>query len=284
MEEPPERPPCEQRAERVRKGRCNRLRVLCIHGHLQSAAIFERKSHTFQYLFKDLDLDFIDAPHAIPGGRTEGEQGKPEPAYEWWPIVDDFMHQTEFDGIAESIDLVKKRIGDEAAAGRPYDGLLGFSQGGTLVAILCRLMTETSFYPAFSTPFPMLQFGIIVSAFTPPAEPWRRLFSDDWGIPTPIPTLHCWGTADAMVPPSLSRALCATFGPSASFVEHLKAHVLPTTSAAKKGVRAFLTKMLEESREWRDGRGPASRAAEIQVLGEATLDTHSTGRVEYDER
>lgn len=67
----------------------------------------------------------------------------------------------------------------------PYDGLLGFSQGGAMLGLLCGLQQQGKLPFSF-------RFAIFASAFRSRSSPHQSLYSEK----ITLPTLHVYGQQD----------------------------------------------------------------------------------------
>jgi len=104
----------------------------------------------------------------------------------------------------------------------PFDGVLGFSQGGLLASILCYLQNSPQ------NPFPKFNFAILIAAFLPSAEPWKSLFDQKCSVPT----LHIFGNKDIFIPNHESQALAACFEEAETW-EHPGGHFIPNDKDKK---------------------------------------------------
>ena len=67
----------------------------------------------------------------------------------------------------------------------PFDGLLGFSQGGAMLGLLCGLQQQGNLPFSF-------KFAIFASAFKSRSSPHQALYSEK----ITLPTLHVFGEED----------------------------------------------------------------------------------------
>ena len=188
-------------------------RVLCLHGSGGSAASFlERLAPLKTALGDEFEFTALDGP----GGK-------------WWtyPAGERSFSASSYTGAEESIAAV------EAELAKGYTGLLGFSQGAMLAALVaarCSLKeSEVS-----------LKFAVICGAATP--APYDALLarSRDATEAVALPTLHCLSKADTMNPPELGEALAGCFRhPPAQLLWHSIGHQLPPNEELPKVV-AFM--------------------------------------------
>nr|XP_033332084.1 esterase OVCA2 [Megalopta genalis] len=120
-----------------------KLRILAIHGYAQSDTIFYTKLGSLRKGFKkEVEFTFLRAPHNVPMksnfGIDESEEG-----YGWWFNTEDHIFKAIIPsqlcvGFEDSIDLIKKVFQKSG----PFDGILGFSQGGAFATILCYMQQK----------------------------------------------------------------------------------------------------------------------------------------------
>ena len=108
----------------------------------------------------------------------------------------------------------------------PFDGCLGFSQGGTLATLIACMPNR----------FRNLKFCICVGAPN---------FKGFGGIPDTVPShvrsLHFAGKTDAVVSIEMSRALAARYAESnAKFITHEQGHCIPMKAEVMNEIKCFL--------------------------------------------
>jgi len=209
-----------------------KLKLLCLHGYRQSGKAAREKLGSFRKAVgKVAELDFVTAPHSIPG---EEEQ------YGWWFSKED----RSFDahdyvecelGFQQSIDTVVT-----AWQGGCYDGLFAFSQGASLGAHLCLLQHLGRLPIEF-------KFAILVAGFASRSSSHQ----EDWqaakagGGQVNLPTLHMIGETDKVIEKEMSEELLPFFM-SPHVVTHEGGHHVPATGVPKASVLAFLQQMQEK--------------------------------------
>eukprot|EP01127_Copromyxa_protea_P010409 TRINITY_DN2535_c0_g1_i3.p1 TRINITY_DN2535_c0_g1~~TRINITY_DN2535_c0_g1_i3.p1 ORF type:complete len:152 (-),score=35.77 TRINITY_DN2535_c0_g1_i3:267-722(-) len=140
-----------------------------------------------------------------------------ETGFDWFKIE-------EYDGLDESVELLKNEI----KAHGPFDGILGFSQGG-VVASLLAAVTE-------SGEFPSIKFAIFMASFPASATIWKAKYPENG---CSVPSLHFWGTKDNLVSNDLSEELSKLFISPEVHV-HDSSHVVPNKGVDKVALRKFL--------------------------------------------
>ena len=247
-------------------GRKPKLRILCLHGFRQTAGSFlGRTIGLRRRLGDDIDWFFVEAPHSLPHmcQSTSTHPPPPAAAKRCW-LLDDapsrsdeelnleaggsskrLLNQTR--GLTESLS----RIMDFARAYGPFDGVLGFSQGSALSAIMCQLQQEGGEL-GFT-----LKFAILASGYSVNALP-----SQTSSGPIRLPSLHIFRgrnepgpegghhrtgpdsdlqTVDHQVPASASEALLGSFDPGQRLTyRHGQGHLIPCNKQCVDILRSFL--------------------------------------------
>ena len=143
----------------------------------------------------------------------------------WWNTCDAERPALSgaYVGLDESVARVKRCVADDG----PFDGVLGFSQGATLAALLC--LSEPG------------RFGcaLLFAGFVPRDAIVRAPFDAAAAAPNATPTFHCLGASDASVPPDVARSLASCFANPAVF-EHAGGHVVPGNAPLRNAVKDFL--------------------------------------------
>lgn len=126
--------------------------------------------------------------------------------------------------------LIKERIQNKG--GIAYDGILGFSQGAAMTAIMASLANQKEVD---------LKLVIMIGGFTPRADALQPLFSPAHKIC--IPSLHVMGKDDTIVEMSRSLALAEIFL-NPVIVEHPGKHFIPISSPFSQAYKAFVGQFL----------------------------------------
>lgn len=109
--------------------RGKKMKILCLHGFRTSGSFLKKQISKWDpSIFAHFDLDFPDGLFPA-GGKSDIEGYFPPPYFEWFQFDKDF---TEYTNLEECISYLCDYITTKG----PYDGLLGFSQGATLSALL----------------------------------------------------------------------------------------------------------------------------------------------------
>lgn len=230
------------------------LKLLMLHGYTQSGSLFHAKSRALiKHITKAFPLHEVAAiyptgplhldPADIPGyepspeqKEKQGEEDSKVEAFGWWRRSNT-ANPPLYIGIEEGLGAVARVLREEG----PFDGVIGFSQGAALAAMVASLLetgrkesfdqfvdakfacegvdlsesTEKEPIPglAFPTSFikdevvrshQPLKFAICYSGFRAPG-PRYRAFYERPAIQTPV--LHVLGSLDAVVDEGRSRSL-----------------------------------------------------------------------------
>ena len=239
--------------------RGGRVRLLALHSFRTSAKIFMQQMARAGWMMDEAkgtesdgsgvgtcyapEIVFLDAPFVAtksPGAKIE--QFFPGGPYrEWWNASDDGL---VYHGLEETLKYVNAFATREG----PFHGVIGFSQGGSLAALLCALQQERRCVAASgaSTPqddaWPALTFDdfqacICICGLTTRPKALQRFYRDKFEVPS----MHFLGSADSLTP--FSRRLVANFE-LADVVEHSYGHVVPSLAAAdaRERLAVFLKK------------------------------------------
>ena len=211
-----------------------KLKILMLHGFTQNGHLFEIKTKALK---KALEKNFPPAPKPghlkqypgglelhyptapirlelkdIPGMEVDGDKEDPE-AYGWWRRKGDsepFVYAGMEMGLARIADVLKEH--------GPFDGVLGFSQGGAAAGMVASLL-ESGRREAFETAqtkggmrfpdsftqdsgfieesiHPPLKFAVSYSGFGAATNPSYQAFYEP-KIVTPM--LHFLGSVDVVV-------------------------------------------------------------------------------------
>jgi len=225
-------------------GSDGRLRILCLHGKHSNAHMMEKQMERFllplEVARSWVELEFVDSPHVVPEaaapefshlGRLYG--GEPH----IWHGGDGINGSSEFDRslLAESADFLVDHIGENG----PFDGLLGFSQGAELLAIISQMAEEGEF--DLQEKF---KFLVLFSHTWPMEGGWHPR------APLKIPSCQLYET-NGNCPPSSYEHLILHWDPSfREVISHDQGHELPELSG--DGLTRF-QRFLESFHAGKDG-------------------------------
>ena len=114
-------------------GGWHKLQVLCLHGSRQSAGVFAKRLKTLERKCKAVaDLHFIDAPHSVAEAEDESVSRC------WWlpGLAKGEVHPDWPAQWSTSEQVLRAELEAASQRGRPYHGILGFSNGAACAAML----------------------------------------------------------------------------------------------------------------------------------------------------
>lgn len=144
-------------------------KVLCLPGYLQSGSTLARKSSGLRKILSkklNIQVDYLTPCHEIksrhelsfPLGPTDEESDKV-----WTQIVENGSNARWFDAQSANnyvgLDDAIKFIIDHIDKNGPYDGIIGFSQGAAMAAMITNCLQK------FLPTHPPLKISLIVSGF-----------------------------------------------------------------------------------------------------------------------
>jgi len=191
------------------------IRVLCLHGKGESGGSF---CYNTEFLddFEDgaleVSWEYVNAPHSTPYDAL---------AFEWWklPPGERSFTATTYEGADVSLAHIE-RIWRESG---PFDGIMGFSQGAMLAAVVA---AKSLMEPDFGA---RPKFAILFGAAYPlPFDPLLKSLKASKDTKT-IPTMHVFGEKDNVNPPELGQLLADCFA-DPCIVWHPGAHTVPSES------------------------------------------------------
>ncbi len=202
------------------------LKILCLHGKQQNKEIMRTRLGKIPHKLKSMaQLTIIDAP-LMDGYLADNSQ-----EVRTWFIRDD-TGVIDVSSVEQSIRYIQN-IWEESG---PFDGILGFSMGGTVAAI----MTMKSNIELF----PGLKFGIFIGS---PDIPTVKLgYTENVNIPETIRSLHIAGNADAVVSIVSSKALVERFVDPV-FIEHEQGHCIPMKAEMLGNIVNFVADMRDRA-------------------------------------
>ena len=211
----------------------SKLKILCLHGYRQNEQIFREKTGAMRKLLKGkADFVFVSAPHVIP--ETENLRRSQEQCERgwWFSRPDDSYNALDetdtSNGYDESISFILQALEQHG----PFDGMLGFSQGASLLSLLVHLQqTKPKLFEHKS-----FKFAIFVSGF----KSLITSHQDYYSMPLELPSFHIMGSGDHVIPPVASEVLAQQF-PSAVVYRHSGGHYIPANPELRDKLRIFLS-------------------------------------------
>ncbi|XP_058140963.1 esterase OVCA2 [Dasypus novemcinctus] len=212
------------------------LRVLCLAGFRQSERGFREKTGALRKALRGrAELVCLSGPHPVPEGAGSDSSGPCPPEEQlrgWWfteqeePIFSALEEPTVCRGLEEALGSVAHALNKLG----PFDGLLGFSQGAALAAVLCALSQEGD------PRFPLPRFIILVSGFPPRGLGLKEPILQG---PLSLPSLHVFGDTDRVIPAKESMQLASQF-PEAITLTHPGGHFIPAAAPQRQAYLKFL--------------------------------------------
>lgn len=216
-----------------------RLRILALHGGYQNGTVFGAKRiKDLQRRLKDI-AEFISIDAPILATPSDDPMDERRSWFNWDrddpERFEDYIHQHEI--VWWRMEETCRYLDDIWESGGPFDGVLGFSQGGECASVWIDHRLRTGGYN--SQP----KFFIAVSAFLRP-KPVN--FPEYATTPLMTPSLHVIGLNDQYVPPQRSLALAEAYADNTVY-QHDGSHVVPQKPSDCLVFRAFLEHFLEKS-------------------------------------
>lgn len=151
--------------------------------------------------------------------RYEFSDGAAKQAMEW----------RQFEATIEYLASVFEEQG-------PFDGVLGFSQGACVAAVLSALLDKGSLPPNIK-----FDFVVLISGFLP-RDPRYAAICDSTSAGqqiSQVKALHVVGKSDDVVEPARSYKVMEMFE-SSEIVEHEKGHLVPSDKHVRDAIKAFI--------------------------------------------
>lgn len=262
------------------------LKLLMLHGYTQSGPLFHAKSRALiKHITKAFPLHEIAAiyptgplrlnPADIPGytpqegsGSGTNEDDSDIESYGWYRRSNT-AEPPLYVGLEDGLDVIAKVLSEEG----PFDGVIGFSQGAAMAAMVVSLLEGSKrkdafarFAPSSSSSagvegfkypesfvklnHPAFKFALCYSGFRSPGDRYRAFYESP---PIQTPVLHVLGSLDAVVEESRSRALidaCAGDPEGeGKVVWHPGGHFLPSQRPYLDAAVKFIRDCLEGGQE-----------------------------------
>jgi hypothetical protein len=150
------------------------LRVLCLHGYAQNGETLRARTGALRKGLKQCEFTFVDAPLPATATFVEETEGG-EAKLAWWNAAADEAEGTRpsqsktYVGWDESQAMLERVLAEQG----PFDGILAFSQGAAVAAVL--LAAQRDGQRDGARKGPPVAFAILVSGFIPRDERVARL-------------------------------------------------------------------------------------------------------------
>lgn len=211
------------------------MRILCLHGYSQSGSLFAKKSSGLRkkLIKAGHELVFIDGPLKIELSDLPFEPSpdmKDQELRGWWSVN---KASKDYSDIGPALNTVKQAFEEQG----PFDGVLGFSQGAGLTAIVTKAL------PELVPNHPALRFAIIYSGFKLEAPQHAHWYTTKFTTPS----LQVMGTLDTLVSEERSMALVENWeDDKVTVLKHPGGHYMPSQRPMVDAVLSFIVKQSPE--------------------------------------
>lgn len=246
------------------------LKILAFHGYASNAFILHRRLGSVRRACRHVaEVHSINGPLLVqPISRSldaledENEVIEDTPIEEqpraWWRSTDE--------GCYRDIDQTWTVLSEEMAKLNHIDGVIGFSQGACLAALIAAAFEAPSLLPKFNIPrdHPPLKFAVAFSGFRSRDPDHQPLFKDfEGGIRTPV--LSILGRADQIVDENKSMTLVRACR-NTRIEWHPGGHVIPSQANWRNFLRDFIATFIDPSQRpndrWKTVEGPSVRSSQ----------------------
>ncbi|KIX04953.1 40S ribosomal protein S27 [Rhinocladiella mackenziei CBS 650.93] len=261
------------------------IKILMLHGYTQNGPLFHAKTRAMekhlQKVFPGASLSYPTGPlhlkpSDVPGWDTRtSEDPDNTEAYGWWRRSD-ISDPPEYVGLERGLESVARILVSEG----PFDGVIGFSQGAALAAMLASLLEGESRKQAFqkaqslsplAIPYPSsfeglnhspLKFCAAYCGFRAPGERYRGFYEDP---PIQTPVCHFIGSLDTVVDETRTQALVDASGGAemTQVVTHPGGHFVPSGKQYLDIVAAFIKQKMASQDEKNE---PEERVLAVDLL------------------
>lgn len=237
------------------------MKVLMLHGYTQTGQLFHAKTRVLEKhlskVFPGISLSYPTGPLRLKATDVPGVDAStiddPDAieAYGWWRRSNT-QDPPEYMGLDKGLEVVAKVLESEG----PFDGVMGFSQGACMAAMVTSLLEGDSRRQAFKNAqsksslaisypssfeklnHPPLKFCVLYAGFVAPGERYRGFYESPH-IQTP--SCHFIGSLDTLVEESRTQALVDAFGGvNTQVVTHPGGHFVPSGKQYLDIVGAFM--------------------------------------------
>ena len=240
-----------------------RAKIMCLHGFRQTSSNFALNTAAFRKRLKQTaTFEFIDAPHPLADPPPELQHHGPlarsrlgwmvtptQFSSDHLTVPDDAdatQYQRQICGWEESLQVLEHAFN---SADPPFDGILGFSQGAAVAAVLAALESKK---PPEQRRF---KFVICCSGYMSRHEEHQHILHPSSSLSSEyeaidMPSLHLFCADDKLataakkdyqIAEQESRALASCFNPSSTrCIVHTRGHSIPFTPDITNAVKTFI--------------------------------------------
>ncbi|XP_042506135.1 dihydrofolate reductase-like isoform X3 [Macadamia integrifolia] len=241
-----------------------RMKMLCLHGFRTSGSFLQKQiSKWDQSIFSHFDMVFPDGLFPA-GGKSDIEGIFPPPYFEWFQFNKEF---TEYTNLDECITYLCDYITTKG----PFDGLLGFSQGATLSALLLGYQAQGKVLKEHP---PMKLFvSISGSKFREP-----KICDVAYKEPIKAKSVHFIGAKDWLKLPSEELA---TAFENPLIIRHPQGHTVPRLDEqAIKKMKDWTSEILQSSDV--SDKGFKVQNGEANVMEQAQQEVLENGKIVHE--
>jgi predicted esterase len=218
------------------------MKILCLHGKQQNKSSFRTKLGRLPSKLKNLAvLTIIDAPHNCVSAVTNdnsvsspiGEDPNVEAIGKTW------YHRNESGELDhESLNVSMNYLREVWSTDGPFDGILGFSMGGTIATLMCS--------EKYSSAYSGIKFVICIGA-----PHVSTILDDPCCISPDIKSLHIAGEADSIVHKDKSITLSNHYmNPKLLF--HPLGHCIPMKAEYLVWFTSFIEEIAKDHQKCED--------------------------------
>ncbi|EEB06159.1 dihydrofolate reductase Dfr1 [Schizosaccharomyces japonicus yFS275] len=213
------------------------LKVLCLHGYVQSGPVFSKKMGTVRkYLSKFMDLQFPTGPISAETteGLTEEEKkarlsqlgGEGANQFGWFEVED---FKNTYGGWEKSLKSLDEYMTEKG----PFDGIIGFSQGAGIAAWVAHLLEQGKPNPYINQP--PLKFVVFIGGFKADKPEFAHFYEPK----LKTPSLVISGLSDTLVPFARSMEFAKTLE-NPNVLTHPGQHIVPQQANYRVALRDFI--------------------------------------------
>jgi len=219
-----------------------KLKILCLHGYAQNLKIFQKRTAVLKKALKSIaELYYVAGPLISTTNPANHEKfvidentPEDEKPLAWWNFSDD---DKVYYGLEDSLEMLLKIMREEG----PFDGILGFSQGSSMAAVLCAHLELENEKGTPDIP-PVPKFVMLFSGFRPEVDVYDKYFNTERKLT--IKSLHVFGEEDTWLNPERSKKL-TTYFENPTILTHKGGHFIPMEAEKRHYYVDYIKQYLE---------------------------------------